>query len=91
MGTHPLAGQYHNRTLLLTDAIMRLDNTIVNGTGTLDLVSIVGGGDEEWSSNELHGLGVCKNGECSLWYLFFSTTYIFSIGSASVSEPSVQR
>ena len=63
MGTHPLAGAYHNRTIFLTDAIMRLDKTIVNGTGTLDLVHIVGGGDEEWSAQELHGLGVCKNGE----------------------------
>ncbi len=62
MGTHPLAGEYHNRTIFLTDAIMRLDNTLLNGTGTLDLVHIVGGGDEEWSAQELHGLGVCKNG-----------------------------
>ena len=61
MGTHPLAGEYHNRTVFLTDAVMRLDNTIVNGTGTLDLVHIVGGGDEEWSAQELHALGVCKN------------------------------
>lgn len=66
MGTHPLAGEYHNRTIFLTDAVMRLDNTIVNGTGTLDLVHIVGGGDEEWSAQELHALGVCKNGEYSL-------------------------
>ncbi|MCJ1454276.1 hypothetical protein MMC28_004628 [Mycoblastus sanguinarius] len=62
MGTHPLAGEYHNRTIFLADAVMRLDNTIINGTGTLDLVHIVGGGDEEWSANELHALGVCKNG-----------------------------
>ncbi len=66
MGTHPLAGEYHNRTIFLTDAIMRLDNTLLNGTGTLDLVHIVGGGNEEWSAQELHGLGVCKNGEYSL-------------------------
>ena len=66
MGTHPLAGEYHNSTIFLKDALERLGNTLVAGTSTLNLVHIVGGGDEEWSVQELHGTGVCKNGRCYL-------------------------
>lgn len=87
MGTHPLAGVYHNRTIFLADAVMRLDNTIVNGTGTLDLVHIVGGGDEEWSANELHALGVCKNGEHSLPYPSSSPTCLSFMDLARAFEP----
>jgi ketosteroid isomerase-like protein len=87
MGTHPLAGVYHNRTIFLADAVMRLDNTIVNGTGTLDLVHIVGGGDEEWSANELHALGVCKNGEYSLPYPSSSPTCLSFMDLARAFEP----
>jgi len=72
MGTHPLAGQYHNRTIFITDAIQRLANTLVPSTGAgLDLVQIVGGGDEEWSAQELHAVGVCKNGESCPRYKSF--------------------
>lgn len=63
MGTHPLAGEYRNKTIFLTDTLERLGNTLVSGTSTLNLVHIVGGGDEEWSVQELHATGVCKNGE----------------------------
>ena len=63
MGTHPLAGEYHNQTIFLKDTLERLGNTLVTGTSTLKLVHIVGGGDEEWSVQELHGRGVCKNGK----------------------------
>jgi hypothetical protein len=28
----------------------------------LTLTHVAGGGDEEWSVQELHGLGLCKNG-----------------------------
>ena len=62
MGTHPLAGDYHNRTVFLTDTLQRLSNTLVTNTSTLNLVHIVGGGDEEWSVQEMHATGVCKNG-----------------------------
>jgi ketosteroid isomerase-like protein len=63
MGTHPLAGQYHNRTVFITDSLERLDSTLDPAyPTTLTLTHIVGGGDEEWSVQELHGLGVCKNG-----------------------------
>lgn len=86
MGTHPLAGQYHNRTIFLADAVMRLDNTIINGTGTLELVHIVGGGDEEWSANELHGLGVCKNGEYSLSCYSSSPIYLSLMDLANALE-----
>ena len=68
MGTHPLAGEYHNRTIFVTNALERLANTLINGTSALDLVHIVGGGDEEWSVQELHGVGVCKNGRYSIPY-----------------------
>jgi ketosteroid isomerase-like protein len=68
MGTHPLAGEYYNRTIFVADALERLGNTFVTGTSTLNLVHIVGGGDEEWSVQELHGTGVCKNGEDSYPY-----------------------
>jgi ketosteroid isomerase-like protein len=64
MGTHPLAGVYHNRTIFIADAIERLANVLKAG-GTANLLSIVGGGDEEWSVQEIHALGVCKNGELS--------------------------
>lgn len=64
MGTHPLAGEYHNRTIFVTNAIKRLANTLITSTSSLELVHIVGGGDEEWSAQELQALGVCKNGEC---------------------------
>jgi ketosteroid isomerase-like protein len=63
MGTHPLAGEYHNRTIFLTNAIERLANTLIPGTSTLELVHVVGGGDEEWSAQELHATGVCTNGK----------------------------
>jgi hypothetical protein len=63
MGTHPLAGEYHNRTIFAIDALARLSNTLDPAhPGTLELTHIVGGGDEEWSVNELHGTGICKNG-----------------------------
>jgi hypothetical protein len=63
MGTHPLAGEYHNRTIFAVDALQRLANTLDPSQGSaLNLVHIVGGGNEEWSVQELHGLGVCKNG-----------------------------
>jgi hypothetical protein len=63
MGTHPLAGEYTNRTIFAIDALARLANTLdPTKPAKLNLVHIVGGGDEEWSSQELHALGVCKNG-----------------------------
>ncbi|KAF2665442.1 hypothetical protein BT63DRAFT_459017 [Microthyrium microscopicum] len=64
MGTHPLAGTYTNRTIFAIDALQRLSNTLQSTAGTtpLTLTQIIGGGDEEWSVQELHGLGTCKNG-----------------------------
>jgi hypothetical protein len=64
MGTHPLAGEYHNRTIFAIGALARLANTLdPSQPSSLELVHIVGGGEEEWSVQELHALGVCKNGE----------------------------
>ena len=64
MGTHPLAGAYSNRTIFATDALVRLSATLDPKCPTsLNTVNVFGGGDEEWSSQELHALGVCKIGE----------------------------
>ncbi|KAF2490099.1 hypothetical protein BU16DRAFT_567193 [Lophium mytilinum] len=63
MGTHALAGVYHNRTIFAVDALARLANTLDPAhKGSMKLTYIVGGGEEEWSVQELHGQGVCKNG-----------------------------
>jgi ketosteroid isomerase-like protein len=62
MGTHPLAGVYNSQKLVVTDAIERLGNVLKSG-GSTNLISIVGGETEEWSVQEIHALGVCKNGE----------------------------
>ena len=67
MGTHPLAGTYNNRTVFVEDTLERLGATFSsNHPSSLALTKVIGGGDEEWSVQELHGLGVCKNGE-ALW------------------------
>jgi ketosteroid isomerase-like protein len=66
MRTHPLAGEYHNLTIFATDALERLGHTLNSSTSTLKLVQVVGGGESEWSVQELHGLGVCKNGKYHL-------------------------
>jgi hypothetical protein len=64
MGTHPLAGVYHNRTIFAIDALARLSQTLDPAHPTsLELTSIIGGGHNEWSTQELHGLGICKNGK----------------------------
>jgi ketosteroid isomerase-like protein len=65
MGTHPLAGQYHNRSIFLADAVLRLNNTLDPTHPTsFDLVRVIGGGNE-WTVQELHGTGTCKNGEAT--------------------------
>jgi ketosteroid isomerase-like protein len=63
MGTHPLAGSYHNRTIFLTDTLQRLGYTLdpTKPTST-KLYQIIGAGGE-WSGQEVHATGVCKNGE----------------------------
>ena len=67
MGTHPLAGEYHNRTIFIVDALKRLANTLTQAhPSKLELTSVIGGGDEAWSAQELHGTGVCKNGKLDI-------------------------
>lgn len=62
-GAHPLAGKYHNRAVFIAGALERLGRTIDPAyPSNLTLTHVVGGGDEEWSVQEMHGLGVCKNG-----------------------------
>jgi ketosteroid isomerase-like protein len=64
MGTHPLAGEYHNITIFAVDALERLNQTMDPSQKTsMKLVSVVGGGDSEWSVQELHGTGIAKNGK----------------------------
>jgi hypothetical protein len=63
MGTHPLAGDYHNRTVFLTDTIQRLATAgDASKPHSLTLTHVIGGGDEEWSVQEMHALGTMKNG-----------------------------
>ena len=63
MGTHPLAGVYNNLTIFLFDSVGRLDYTIDHSKPTsFEVTRIVGGGNEEWSVQELHGTATCKNG-----------------------------
>lgn len=64
MGTHPLAGEYHNITVFAIDALERLKQTMDTSQAvSMKLVNVIGGGDSEWSVQELHGTGVCKNGK----------------------------
>lgn len=61
-GTHALAGQYNNKTVLEA-AFLRIDDTGSKGAPLLiSIVNIIGGGGEEWSVEELQVLGVCRNG-----------------------------
>ncbi len=61
-GTHPLAGEYTNRSILV-DAFSRIDATGAEKTTLLiSIINIIGGGDEEWSVQELQVLGTCTSG-----------------------------
>ena len=64
MGTHPLAGQYHNKTVFAINAIARLgkiqDRSI---KGNTTIVNIVGGCNEEWSVQEIQAKLTMKNGK----------------------------
>lgn len=61
-GTHPAAGQYTNRTILEA-TFARIDATGSEERPlVLTLTNVIGGGDEEWSVQELEVLGYCKNG-----------------------------
>ncbi|KAI9871211.1 MAG: hypothetical protein M1830_003194, partial [Pleopsidium flavum] len=62
MGTHPLAGEYHSQEIFINDTLVLLDKTAApDHPIVLSLVNIIGGGNEEWSVQELHALGVCKD------------------------------
>ena len=64
MGNSPLSGQYYNRTTFIVSTIERLANTLDPAhPSKLVLTNVIGGGDDEWSVQELHGTGICKNGE----------------------------
>ncbi|KAL9618739.1 MAG: hypothetical protein Q9160_006618 [Pyrenula sp. 1 TL-2023] len=63
-GTHPLSGQYDNKTTFVINTIARLariqSNTAPNN---MDTFNIVGGCNEEWSSQEISSHQVMLNGE----------------------------
>jgi hypothetical protein len=62
-GSHPLAGTYNNRTVLVA-TFSRIDETgSAANPLAVSLVNIIGGGDEMWSVEELHVQGICRNGE----------------------------
>ncbi len=60
--THPLAGQYNNK-LVLEVAFARIAATGAKATPfLLSLTNIIGGGNEEWSVQELEVRGICTSG-----------------------------
>lgn len=71
-GTHALAGQYNNKTVLEA-AFIRIDDTgSADAPLTISIINVIGGGNEEWSVVELQVLGVCRNGMSS--YLSWKTS-----------------
>ncbi len=64
-GTHPLAGQYNNK-LVLEVAFARIAATGAKATPLLlSLTNVIGGGNEEWSVQELEVRGICTSGMLS--------------------------
>lgn len=62
-GTHPLAGLYTNVTILEL-SFERIEFAASKANPLiLSLNNIIGGGDEEWSVQELEVKGVCKSGK----------------------------
>lgn len=65
-GTHPLAGQYHNR-MILEAAFARIDATGAKDNPLiLSLINVIGGGNEQYSVQELQVLGTCIDGSICL-------------------------
>ncbi|KAJ9192896.1 hypothetical protein DTO164E3_8129 [Paecilomyces variotii] len=62
MGTHPLAGQYHNVTIFADNTLLRLGNVLRTSPAPSTKLLNVIGGNSEWSVQEVYGTGVCKNG-----------------------------
>jgi hypothetical protein len=63
MGTHPLAGLYTNKTIFAEDALQRLSATLdPSKASKLEVMNLVGGGEDEWSTVELHATAFAKNG-----------------------------
>jgi len=68
-GTHPLAGTYPNRDLFWNSFTRITATQDPQHPWKLELINIVGGGEEEWSTVELRISGPCKNG------LYFDNRY----------------
>lgn len=61
-GTHPAAGVYTNRTVLEATFARISATASKQHPLSLSLHNVIGGGDEEWSVQELQVYGVCKSG-----------------------------
>lgn len=81
MERHPLAGLYANRTIFAEDALQRLASTLDSSKdNSLQVMNLVGGGEDEWSTIELHATAIAKNGEYTktdLGAVFFLLTWCF--------------
>ncbi|KAI1318473.1 hypothetical protein F5Y16DRAFT_391899 [Xylariaceae sp. FL0255] len=82
-GTHPLAGRYTNLTILeLT--FERITSTASTANPLiLSLNNTIGGGDEEWSVQELEVKGICKSG------LVFDNRYAWATRWAPLDSATV--
>lgn len=67
MGHHPLAGQYNNKADFQKRTFGRLA-AIMQEPVKLEVRTVIGGGDEEWTVVELIAKSTCKNGEIE-WLL----------------------
>lgn len=76
-GTHALAGRYNNKTVLEA-AFVRIDDTgSQQAPLIISIVNVIGGGEQEWSVEELQVLGVCRNGTERCVFFFLAVTNLF--------------
>jgi uncharacterized protein len=61
MGTHPLAGHYTSKASFYNSTSLRLSKIEAPG-GSMSLIRVVGGCDEEWSVQEMLGNATMLNG-----------------------------
>ncbi|KAF7196415.1 hypothetical protein HII31_02143 [Pseudocercospora fuligena] len=62
MGTHPAAGRFKTLDEWKAGALGVVQKTLKDQI-QLELVNVIGGGDEEWAVIELEANAVCKNGK----------------------------
>ncbi|KAM3418320.1 hypothetical protein BST61_g4319 [Cercospora zeina] len=61
MGTHPAAGHFTTLDSWKKGALGVINNVLKEPL-KLELVNVIGGGDQEWATVELRANSVCKNG-----------------------------